>query len=356
MLGPIYKQIIFWAIYIAYLWFFAIIQDPNADFIVFVHKNILVFVFFYVAIYISFPILFIRKKIFLFILVFLASLIAYYFFRYFLTNGLLHLWGKYGFEDEISPVFFSNQAFLFLTYSTYALLIWYARKSSLIERKLRVTETDRLTRDKEILQLKNDNLSLENESIKLKHNYLKAQINPHFLYNTLYFIYGKTKQNSPEGSESILLLTEIMSYALESDSADGMIDLDEEVEHLENYIKLHQLRFDNTLYVQFEKTRGFSGIRIPHYTLITFLENAFKHGLVTNSDSPLYILLKADAENLIFEVKNKKDHASKLKKPSSGVGIKNIKERLRMVYGDKQNINITETESDFDLTLQIQLN
>lgn len=356
MLGPVYKQIIFWAIYIAYLWLFAIIQDPNADFIVFFHKNVLVFAFFYIAIYISFPILFIRTKAALFILVFLTSLLMYYLFRYLLTNGILHLWGIYGYEDEINLVFFSNQAFLFLTYSTYALLIWYARKSYLVERQLRITETDRLNRDKEILQLKNDNLSLENEKIKLKNNYLTSQINPHFLYNTLHFLYNKTETHNKQAAQCIYLLTEIMSYALENESQDSMINLEEEVTHLQNYIELHQLRFNNTLYIKVEKQGDFSGIRIPHYSLITFIENAFKHGIVNDAAYPLHISLKVNDSRLIFKVKNKKDNALKISKPSSGLGLKNIRERMRMVYGDKQNIEITETENEFDLTMEIQIN
>lgn len=355
MLGPVYKQILFWTIYIAYLWLFAIIQDRNADFLVFFHKNILVFAFFYIAIYISFPILFIRKKVALFILVFLASLLIYYCLRYLLTNGILHLWGKYGYEDEISLIFFSNQAFLFLTYSSYALLIWYARKSYLTEKQLRITETDRLNRDKEILQLRNDNLSLENEKINLKYNYLTSQINPHFLYNTLHFLYNKTETHNKQAAQCIYLLTEIMSYALENESQDGMTSLSEEVGNLDNYIELHQIRFDNTLHIRFEKEGDFSGIRIPHYTLITFLENAFKHGLVTDPDSPLFISLMVAKAKLIFEVKNKKDNASKVSKLSAGVGLKNIKERLKMVYGNKQIVEILETENDFALKMEIQI-
>jgi two-component system, LytTR family, sensor kinase len=355
MLGPVYKQVIFWVIYIAYLWSFAIVSDPGADFIVFLHKNVLLFCFFYFNIYISFPILFVKRKPLKFTTVIILTLFVYYLLRYLLTNSVLHLWGKVGYEDEIGLLFFSNQAFMFITYATYALVFWYARKSFLTEQQLRITETEKLKGDKEILQLKNDKLTLEHEQVMLEYNYLKTQINPHFLYNTLACFYDEAEQHSEKLSVGIANLSAIMRYALHDGDTANLVPLEAEIDRLKQYIQLHQMRYKETLKVSFEEIiDNPEGVTIPPFIFITLVENAFKHGQFSKQGHPLVIQVEYRYRQLHFYVRNKISNATK-DKLGTGIGLQNVEKRLQHTYNDQYQLSYGADSRDFytvSLTIQ----
>ncbi|HAD14804.1 MAG TPA: hypothetical protein DCF33_20445, partial [Saprospirales bacterium] len=127
--------------------------------------------------------------------------------------------------------------------------------------------------------LQEQKLQLEMEKSQANFNFLKAQINPHFLHNTLNFLYAKSLPYSEELSEGILTLSDIMRYALDEQTRqDGKALLADEVEHVNNVIKINQLRFENQLQVHFTVQGSLEGLRIAPFVLITLVENAFKHG------------------------------------------------------------------------------
>src|SRR5688572_17981478 len=191
-------------------------------------------------------------------------------------------------------------------------------------------------------------MQLEVEKSQANFNFLKAQINPHFLHNTLNFLYAKSLPYSPELSEGILTLSDIMRYALsEGNAKDGKAPLKDEVEHVRNVIKINQLRFSHNLKVEFEVEGVLNGATIIPFVLITLVENAFKHGDVKSMEHPITILLRVDHGKLYFMCRNKKKTGPK--ELSTGIGLDNIRKRLDLAYGEDYRFNVKD-EAEFYTT------
>ena len=191
-------------------------------------------------------------------------------------------------------------------------------------------------------------LQLEVEKSEANLNFLKAQINPHFLHNTLNFLYAKSLPYSNELSEGILTLSDIMRYALsEGNAREGKAPLKDEIEHVRNVIKINQLRFSNTLNVNFDVTGNLDGGMIIPFVLITLVENAFKHGDLKKQEHPIDIKLTVDGNRILFYCRNKKKTGPK--ELSTGVGLENIKKRLDLAYGDNYKFSVKD-EADFYTT------
>jgi len=196
--------------------------------------------------------------------------------------------------------------------------------------------------------LEKQKTALEVEKAHADLNFLKAQINPHFLHNTLNFLYAKSIPYSPELSEGILTLSEIMRYALSDNRVrDGKAALRDEIEHVRNVIRINQLRFSNNLKVNFEVRGVINGATIIPFVLITLVENAFKHGDVKSAEFPVDIQLTVKDEQLSFYCRNKKKTGPK--EISTGIGLDNIRKRLALAYGEDHLLVITD-EQDFYTT------
>jgi len=192
-------------------------------------------------------------------------------------------------------------------------------------------------------------LQLETQISQANFNFLKAQINPHFLHNTLNFLYAKSLPYSPELSEGIVTLSDIMRYALsQGNQKDGKAPLKDEIEHVQNVIKISQLRFSNKLKVNFVIEGNVEGLMIIPFVLITLVENAFKHGDLKNPDYPIDIKLRVGNGGLYFRCTNKKKSGPK-QLASGGIGLDNIKKRLELAYGEKHKF-IISNEADFYTT------
>ena len=196
--------------------------------------------------------------------------------------------------------------------------------------------------------LEEQKMQLEVEKSQANLNFLKAQINPHFLHNTLNFLYAKALPLSPELSEGILTLSDIMRYALsEGNAKNGKAPLKDEIEHVRNVIKIQQLRFENKLNVQFEVEGVVNGATIIPFVLITLVENAFKHGDLKSSDEPIVLKLKVENGTLYFYSRNRKKNGPK--ELSTGIGLENIKKRLDLTYGQQYSFRVKD-ENDYYTT------
>ncbi|HEX7691535.1 MAG TPA: histidine kinase [Sediminibacterium sp.] len=195
--------------------------------------------------------------------------------------------------------------------------------------------------------LEKQKMELEVQNTQANFNFLKAQINPHFLHNTLNFFYAKALPLSAELSEGILCLSDIMRYALNEGSKDEKALLKDELEHLGNVIRINQLRFSNNLYVQFDVEGEVGGAMIVPFVLITIVENAFKHGDLKNWESPIIIKLRIEGKRLYFYCRNRKK--SGFKEISTGIGLQNILRRLDIVYG-KNYLYKVHDEAEFYTT------
>jgi hypothetical protein len=194
----------------------------------------------------------------------------------------------------------------------------------------------------------------EKQQIALELNFLKAQVHPHFFFNTLNNLYSLTLQKSDLAPEVVLKLSSLMSYMLYESSA-PYVPLDKEIANLENYIALERLRFGKRLSLTFEK----EGIppddpgRIPPLVLLTFIENSFKHGMSqTIGEGRIDILLKAGQHDLFFQI----DNSIGEPRPSgNGIGLTNVIRRLDLLYGPNYHLEMSETAANFHVTLKIPL-
>lgn len=195
------------------------------------------------------------------------------------------------------------------------------------------------------------NRKLKEEVVKAELSFLKSQINPHFLYNTLNYVYSLAIPVSDKLANAVLRLSDLMRYTL-NDSPDGKVSLDKEVEYLESYVELFKMRFEPKFYVDFV-TEGISDQKIASLILIPFVENAFKHGVVNDEGQPVRIKLKVQNKRLSFEVSNKISHAQK--DHSSGVGMVNIHRRLDLIYPEKHELLISNNGNTYKSTLILNL-
>jgi two-component system LytT family sensor kinase len=187
----------------------------------------------------------------------------------------------------------------------------------------------------------------EAELIALKH-----QINPHFLFNSLSFIYGKVIKWDRETADSVLMLANIMRYALgTSENTDGKVNIMDELEHLKNVIEINQRRHNHGLNIRYEEQIDDQSISILPLVLITLVENAFKHGDLHDPGHPLLIRISTGVNELAFYIENKKGRG--LKELSNGVGLQNIRQQLKLTYGSRSAFVIKDTEGVFSVTLNI---
>ena len=188
-------------------------------------------------------------------------------------------------------------------------------------------------------------LKLKEQELK----YLKMQIHPHFLFNTLNTMYGFALKKADETPEMILKLSNLLDYLLYQVDK-PFVNLNEEINHIEDYISLEKLRFSDTLNVKFSKNIGSDVFEIPPMLLIPFVENSFKHGKIINGSLNIDIIIEAQSNDIHFKMKNSftKDTAS-----NDGIGLENIKKRLELLYPNQHLLNINQDENDFIVELTL---
>lgn len=197
--------------------------------------------------------------------------------------------------------------------------------------------------------------SINNFKLKMaaENAHLRAQINPHLLFNTLNYIFTLTEDVSPEASESILLLADSMRYAMMPQQPDGMVELQKEMEQIERLIKLYEIRFNGKLLIttDFDPSCFREEIRIPPLLLLTFTENMFKHGNLY--DAPALIRIWVADGTLCFYTFNLQ--ANRRSIHSDHIGLANARSRLKKFHR-KNFVLETQTEgSNFIVNLKIRL-
>ena len=191
-------------------------------------------------------------------------------------------------------------------------------------------------------------LQLKEQELKL----LKMQIHPHFLFNSLNTIYGFALKKGDEAPEMILKLSNLLDYILYQIEKPTVF-LENEINHLEDYITLEKLRFNDTLQVNLIKESAVENINIAPMMLIPFVENSFKHGAIVNGVLVINILIKKIDDTLLFEVENSIIEKSK---SEGGIGLENIQKRLKMLYPNAHTLEINENDQRFKVSLTLQLN
>lgn len=192
----------------------------------------------------------------------------------------------------------------------------------------------------------------EKEKLNAELSYLKAQINPHFLFNTLNSIYSLSIIKSDKTPEAVVKLSGMMRYVL-SEAHQERVPLDKEITYITHYIELQQIRLGNTVQLEYTVQGDMIGKEIAPLILISFVENAFKHGVNAEENSAISIQLKAEVDHFYMEVKNNKVKSVISIEEESGLGIENTKNRLNLLYPNKHELSIQDDGKQFSVILKI---
>jgi two-component system, LytTR family, sensor kinase len=232
---------------------------------------------------------------------------------------------------------------LFLGFSTG----YYYLKNFLIERK----KTAQL--EKQRLENVIEQQRMEQELVLAENAFLKAQINPHFLFNTLSFIHYKVSAHSEVAGEAIIKLSEMMRFAIDADDTGNHIALANEIEQVENLIYLYQIRKSAPLQIYFTYTNEIRQLRLIPLVLLTLAENIFKHADIYNEKDPAYLNLKV--VDGVFHLDTGNRLALQQASPSSKSGLTNIQKRLFYAYGDAVNFNYHTSHTHFNLSITVPI-
>lgn len=206
------------------------------------------------------------------------------------------------------------------------------------------------------LELEAKRKEVENERLTAELNFLKAQINPHFLFNTLNNLYYLAFSKSDNTTEVIAKLSQMMRYMI-YDSNYPLVPLSKEIEYMQNYISLERLRLNDQIPIQFQVKGETERVLIAPLIFITFLENAFKHGVTNNSPGAwVNVLIQLNGQECTYTVENKKLLKSGADKDEkSGIGLRNVKRRLELSYPGKYELTVNDQPDRYSVKLHIIL-
>lgn len=185
---------------------------------------------------------------------------------------------------------------------------------------------------------------------------LKAQLNPHFLFNTLNNLYGLSVAKSDNLPSLMLKLSDLLRYSL-YDTKDKFVSLEKEVTYLENYMSLENIRLEDKASITFSKQGSIASKVIAPMLLIVFVENAFKH--LSSSDDgsgKVAVDLSTTDSSLVFSCINSTDEKPKtlpMEKGKSGIGLKNVRKRLALLYPERHRLTIIQNDSSYEVKLTL---
>lgn len=295
-------------------------------------------VIFYLSYFIVSPEIFNKKKlvflvpsvlIFLAVSSFIFSFIYYYSILYFYPPPIpveftLENWIK----KFIFGVIARNAIFIILGSLSKISLIWYRNKMK---------------------QMETEKQNMSNELAMLR-----AQINPHFLFNTLNNIKSLIKSLPSKAIFSIDKLTGIMHYML-YESSNETVSLENEISHINNYLDLEKIRYSDPDYINFMVSGDYSKINVPPLIFMPFIENAFKHGDKLKPAPGIIIKINASDKNIRFEIRNFIKENREMRNKNSGFGLSNIRRRLNLLFGKKYELKIDTENKTYDVKLNLNL-
>ena len=331
----IFWHVFFWVIMISFLIFIAQLDEKislKEILVVFILYSVINISLFYINYLVLLPRFFHKKRYGVYITIVVITIILFGLGKYgvgvlFKPFILVHSKGHViGFGQYFLGTIFTSLFFLFLSTALKFAIDWFLN--------------ERIQRD------------LENQRLSAELSFLKSQINPHFLFNSLNSIYSLAYQRSATTPEAILKLSEIMRYML-YECNDNKVDLSKELQYLQNYIDLQKIRFSNKAYIDYKFEGVIQNQQIVPLLLIAFIENAFKHGVANDPLTPIRLLIDVDDEHLHFYIQNKKHNNNR--DPAGGIGLNNVNRRLNLLYPNKFNLDIRDETDTYTVELSLVL-
>lgn len=283
--------------------------------------------------YVLIPKLLYRKKYFWFALIFIAVIVASSLFkmqllgRMFNNPALMHFTGniKARIYDNVIPHFF-----LVLAGAAIKLMTDHTK-----------------------MQQRMADMAREKAEAEL--NFLKSQINPHFLFNSINTVYFLIDKTNTDARGALHKFSDMLRYQLYEMKGER-VAIEKEIGYLQDYIDLQKLRRDDQFVVEFMYTAGVKGFFIEPLLLIPFVENAFKHiSHYTDKRNFIRLQLDRDEGEFRFHIENSKDRSVKPTEPDSGIGLANVQRRLLLLYPQKHSLKINDSSDVFGVSLAIKI-
>jgi two-component system, LytTR family, sensor histidine kinase AlgZ len=204
-------------------------------------------------------------------------------------------------------------------------------------------------------ELESKRKQMENEKLANELKFLKSQINPHFLFNTLNNLYYLAYSHSANTTEVIAKLSQMMRYMI-YDSNYPMVPLSKEIEYMQNYISLERLRLNNEVPIEFAIEGSTDNILVAPLIFITFLENAFKHGVSANTQgSWVKINFQVKGSQIVYTVENTKLTNNLNDKEKSGFGLQNLQRRLELSYPHHYQLKTEDLADRYFVQLKLSV-
>jgi LytS/YehU family sensor histidine kinase len=193
---------------------------------------------------------------------------------------------------------------------------------------------------------------LEKEKLSVELLYLKAQINPHFLFNTLNTIYAMAiKQSDESTANAVVMLSDMMRFVI-TETHNEVVSLDKKLQYVQNYIELQKLRLGENMVLDYEVKGDPLGKKIAPMILMPFIENAFKHGTTKEKNFAISIKILITEKELWLEVENSKFTGHKIEEETK-LGIDNTRKRLELLYSSKHKFEIIENDHNYRISLKL---
>jgi len=281
----------------------------------------------YLLLYYLYP----KKKIFLIAVLFFIASVILIFYRYAFEEILLfNYFGRHNYNEFVKLQYYiADNTYYIVLYAFVGLVIYFFQRSVYNE------------------TLKNEYQLQKNKS---ELNFLKSQINPHFLFNSLNNVYSLVYNKSENALDAIAKLSSMLRYSLYEN--EEYIPVSKELEYINGFIGLEAYRHAFEISLDMNIDERLSDIQIAPFIFIPFIENAFKHGDLSDEKNPLRIRLYRDGKDLNFTVKNL--FGKREKDEVGGIGIANVKKRMDYIYGDQYELNIDISENIHSVHLKIK--
>ncbi|TDH26913.1 hypothetical protein EXU57_08900 [Segetibacter sp. 3557_3] len=224
--------------------------------------------------------------------------------------------------------YFPNHLFFFSSYTLFGAIFYFIR----------------YTYDKEI---KEKDLLIQTRQTEL--SFLRSQLNPHFLFNALNNIYSLVYHHSDKALPAIAGLSELLRYSLYH--ANDLVLLKDEITYISKFIEVQQLRYTDPKNISFSVTGDIANVFIPPLLFISFIENAFKHAALTNTENAISVEIECNQNEVVFSCVN--TIGDDKKGSSGGIGLENIRKRLMLLYPDKHQLEIWKLNNQFFIRLSI---
>lgn len=287
----------------------------------------------YITNYLLIPFLLYRKKYWQFAVCFLVMVVASSIIKMYLLGKIMNIPAMYSLHGNLKGRIYDNvlpHLLLVCTGAAFKLMLDQFRSQK------RMAE---LAREKSEAEL----------------NFLKSQINPHFLFNSLNSVYFLIDKENTEARKTLLQFSDLLRYQLYDCSANS-VGIEKEVAFLKDYIRLQELRKDKQYKVSLQVSEEVNGFQISPLLLIPFVENAFKH-ISHHADRPNFVEVSLNRSNgsLAFSVRNSKEVNERNTDPAGGIGLVNVKRRLELLYPGKHQLHIKNSNEEFSVALALTL-